>query len=95
MTYRAEDAPSPSEDTKLPSDDEPKPELAENVDVSSVEVAHPPPPPPNNLDDGDLLVNLSVLSFVMSVNVYPLTCTPFLFTLYSHAFFSFPLFLFI
>lgn len=72
MTYKSEDAPSPSEDTKLPSDDEPKLEPSENVEVSSVEVAHPPPPlPPNNLDDGDLLVNLSVFSFVKSVNVLP------------------------
>ncbi|RVX12468.1 putative clathrin assembly protein [Vitis vinifera] len=56
LTYKSEDAPSPSEDTKLPSDDEPKLEPSENVEVSSVEVAHPPPPlPPNNLDDGDLL----------------------------------------
>lgn len=56
LTYKSEDAPSPSEDTKLPSDDEPKLEPSENVAVSSAEVAHPPPPlPPNNLDDGDLL----------------------------------------
>ncbi|XAR63654.1 hypothetical protein NMG60_11023673 [Bertholletia excelsa] len=56
LTYKPEDAPSPSEDTKV-SIPEPKPEPetlpSDNVDVSNDEI--PPPPPPNNLDTGDLL----------------------------------------
>uniref|UniRef100_A0A5B7B9Y3 ENTH domain-containing protein n=1 Tax=Davidia involucrata TaxID=16924 RepID=A0A5B7B9Y3_DAVIN len=53
LTYKPEEVPSPSEDTKL-SVDEPKPLPPDDVAVSNVEVPlHTPPP--NNLDTGDLL----------------------------------------
>ncbi|KAK9276240.1 hypothetical protein L1049_005771 [Liquidambar formosana] len=52
LTYKPEEVPSPSEDSKLPSD-EPMPMTSDIVPVSNFEVA--PPPPPNNFDNGDLL----------------------------------------
>ncbi|XP_021687189.1 putative clathrin assembly protein At2g01600 isoform X2 [Hevea brasiliensis] len=55
LTYRPEEGPSESEETKLPSD-EPEPLPSNDVAVSSVEIAPPTPnPPQNNVDTGDLL----------------------------------------
>ncbi|KAL7000925.1 hypothetical protein U1Q18_002078 [Sarracenia purpurea var. burkii] len=53
LTYKPEEIPSPSEETKV-SIDEPKPLPPDDVAFSDVEVPTPAPPP-TNLDTGDLL----------------------------------------
>ena len=67
LTYRPEEGPS--EETKI-SSDELEPPASDNAAVSNVEITPtptpptpPPPPPQNNLETGDLLVNLKVLCF--------------------------------
>ncbi|KAM7484672.1 hypothetical protein LguiA_000681 [Lonicera macranthoides] len=56
LTYRPEeDDYSPSEDTKVATDEPNKPQTLDIVAVSNEEVTGPPPPPTNNLDSEDLL----------------------------------------
>lgn len=60
LTYRPEeDDNSPSEDTKVATDEPNKPPTLDIVAISNEEVTGPPPPPTNNLDSEDLLVNFS------------------------------------
>ena len=73
LTYRPEEGPS--EETKI-SSDELEPPASDNAAVSNVEITPtptpptPPPPPQNNLETGDLLVNLKVLCFSNQVYVF-------------------------
>ncbi|KAK6146754.1 hypothetical protein DH2020_020623 [Rehmannia glutinosa] len=54
LTYKEEDVPSPSEETKVPLE-ESRPPHSDEVAVSTAEPAAIPPPPPTNLDMDDLL----------------------------------------
>ncbi|KAK6122394.1 hypothetical protein DH2020_043836 [Rehmannia glutinosa] len=54
LTYKEEDFPSPSEETKVPLE-ESRPPHSDEVAVSTAEPAAIPPPPPTNLDMDDLL----------------------------------------
>ncbi|KAI3466965.1 hypothetical protein Pfo_023628 [Paulownia fortunei] len=64
LTYKQEDVPSPSEDTKM-SEEEPRPPPSDEVAISTAEAAVPPPPP-TNLDTDDLL-GLNVITQDASV----------------------------
>ncbi|PIN21748.1 Clathrin assembly protein AP180 [Handroanthus impetiginosus] len=54
LTYKQEDVPPSSEDTKAPEEEEPKPSPSDEVAISTAEPAVPPPPL-SNLDTDDLL----------------------------------------
>lgn len=75
MTYRTEEGPS--EESKISSDEAEAP-ASDNADVANVEITPPPTPPPpqNNLETGDLLVNMFQVSLTQLCfcRVYSISC---------------------
>lgn len=75
LTYRTEEGPS--EESKISSDEAEAP-ASDNADVANVEITPPPTPPPpqNNLETGDLLVNMFQVSLTQLCfcRVYSISC---------------------
>ncbi|KAK4430320.1 putative clathrin assembly protein [Sesamum alatum] len=84
LTYKQEDVPSPSNDTKVSEEGEPRPPPSDEVAVSTAEPAVPQPPPAN-LDTVDLLgLNLTMQdasvieeSNALALAIVPSETTPF------------------
>lgn len=67
LTYKEEDASSPSEETKVPFEEHSPPPPHDEVSVSTPEASVPPPPPgPTNVDTDDLLVSFLMLHSLTS-----------------------------
>ncbi|KAL0326879.1 UNVERIFIED_CONTAM: putative clathrin assembly protein [Sesamum angustifolium] len=78
LTYKEEDVPPPSEETKIVSE-EPGPPQSDEVAISTAETAPPPPPPPTNLDTDDLLglnVTTQDASAIEETNALALAIVP-------------------
>ncbi|KAL2233300.1 putative clathrin assembly protein At2g01600 [Sesamum indicum] len=78
LTYKEEDVPPPSEETKIVSE-EPSPPQSDEVAISTAETAPPVPPPPTNLDTDDLLglnVTTQDASAIEETNALALAIVP-------------------